>query len=247
MTVTPIAVARVEAIFRYPVKSMAGEPLDAADVGWHGIEGDRRFALRRVDVRTGFPWLTASRMPALVGFAPFNEAGVRDGAPTHVRTPDGRPMEIFGDALAAEVERHHGAPVRMMHLRAGIFDEASVSVITTGTVQEIGRVAGRDLDVRRFRPNIVVSMLQPLPFGEDAWVGGTLSFGEPGDGPRVGVTMRDERCSMVNLDPDSGRAAPEILKAIVGANRNNAGIYATVVRTGRMAVGQAVSFEAASR
>ena len=52
--------------------------------------------------------------------------------------------------------------------------------------------------------------------------------------------MRDLRCSMVNLDPDSAGSAPEVLKAVVRANRNNAGIYGAVIRPGRLAVGQTV-------
>jgi uncharacterized protein YcbX len=52
--------------------------------------------------------------------------------------------------------------------------------------------------------------------------------------------MRDERCSMVNLDPDSAHAAPDVQKAIVRAHENTAGIYATVTRTGRLAVGQPI-------
>ena len=59
----PIHVGQVEAIFRYPVKSMAGERLEAATLGWHGVDGDRRLALRRIDDRSGFPWLTASKLP----------------------------------------------------------------------------------------------------------------------------------------------------------------------------------------
>ena len=72
----------------------------------------------------------------------------------------------------------------MMHVRDGIFDEASVSVITADTVREIGRVAGRNPDVRRFRPNIVVGLLRPNPFQEDTWLGGVLLFGEPATSPR---------------------------------------------------------------
>ena len=68
-------------------------------------------------------------------------------------------------------------------------------------------------------------------------------FGEPGEGPRVSVTMRDARCSMVNFDPDSGRSAPEVLKSIVRTNQNNAGIYGTVVRTGRLATGQTIRLQ----
>ncbi len=43
-----IEIGQVEAIFRYPVKSMRGEPLEAANLGWHGLEGDRRLAFRRI-------------------------------------------------------------------------------------------------------------------------------------------------------------------------------------------------------
>ena len=50
----PIAIGKIEAIFRYPVKSMRGEPLDSVSVGWHGLEGDRRLALRRLNERGGF-------------------------------------------------------------------------------------------------------------------------------------------------------------------------------------------------
>ena len=45
---------------------------------------------------------------------------------------------------------------------------------------------------------------------------------------------------MVNLDPDGGGATPEVLKAVARANQNNAGIYGTVTRTGRLEVGQAI-------
>jgi uncharacterized protein YcbX len=234
-------IGRVEAIFRYPVKSMRGERLEVADVGWHGLEGDRRLAFRRIDDRSGFPWLTAGKLPDLLLFAPQRQEGSAPGdPPTHVRTPPGDELPVFGQELAAEVSRRHGAPVQMMQWTQGIFDEASISVIASDTVREIARLAGRSLDVRRFRPNVVVRLLRGAPFQEDEWVGGVLSFGEGGDGPAVTVTMRDVRCSMVNLDPDTAASAPEVLKAVVRANQNNAGIYAAVTRIGRLAVGQSV-------
>ena len=241
-----IEIGHVDAIYRYPVKSMRGEQLEAAELGWHGIEGDRRLALRRMNDRGGFPWLTAGKLPELVLFAPQHREG--DGAgklPTHVRTPEGAEMDAFGEALAAELGRRHGAAVQMTHLKQGVFDEASLSVIATDTVQEIGRLAGRGLDVRRFRPNVVVRLLRPAAFQEDEWVGGVLRFGEGGDAAAVSVTMRDLRCSMVNLDPDSASAAPEVLKTIARANQAYAGIYAAVTRAGRLAVGQAITLHAA--
>ncbi|MEP6995341.1 MAG: hypothetical protein ABI968_12520 [Acidobacteriota bacterium] len=234
-----IEIGHVEAISRYPVKSMGGERLEVANLGWHGLDGDRRLAFRRMDDRSGFPWLAASRLPDLVLFAPFRrEDGVQGDLPTHVRTPDGEEMPIFGENLAAEVGRRYGAPVEMMQLKHGIFDEATISVIAFDTVREIGRLAGRSLDIRRFRPNVAVRLLRSVPFQEDEWLGGVLSFGEGDDAPAVTVTMRDLRCSMVNLDPDTASSAPEVMKAVVRANQNNAGIYGTVTRIGRLAVGQ---------
>jgi len=237
----PIEIGQIEAIFRYPVKSMRGEPLDAATLGWHGLDGDRRLAFRRLDERGGFPWLTASKLPDLILFTPQRrEDGNSEALPTHVRTPEGEEMPLFGEALAAEVGRRYGAPVQMMQLNHGIFDEASISVIACDTVREIGRLAGRSADVRRFRPNIVVRSTRAVPFEEDQWLGGVLTFGEADDAPAVTVTMRDVRCAMVNFDPDGGSAAPEVLKAVVRANQNNAGIYGTVTRIGRLSVGQTI-------
>lgn len=237
----------VEAIFRYPVKSMGGEHLDAAELGWHGLEGDRRLAFRRIEDHSGFPWLSATRLPDLLRFAPQYRQGAADGElPTHVRTPDGEEVPVFGEALAADVGRRHGGPVQMMQLRHGIFDDASISVISLDTVEEIARLAGQNPDVRRFRPNIVVRLLRPGPFLEEEWLGGVLSFGEAENAPSVTVTLRDARCSMINLDPDSARSAPEMLKAVVRVNKNNAGVYGVVTRTGRLSVGQMIRFRAQS-
>jgi uncharacterized protein YcbX len=223
------------------VKSMRGESLDAANLGWHGLDGDRRLALRRINDRSDFPWLTASKLPDLLRFTPQGREDCDHAdLPTHVRTPDGEEMQVFGEDLAEEVGRRHGAPVQMMQMRHGIFDDASISVIAADTVCEIGRLAGQSADVRRFRPNIVVRSYRSVPFQEDEWVGGVLFFGEGDNAPAVSVTMRDVRCSMVNLDPDSASSAPEVLKAVVRANQNNAGIYGAVTRIGRLAVGQAI-------
>ena len=139
----PIEIGEIAALFRYPVKSMRGEPLDAADLGWHGLDGDRRLAFRRVDDRGGFPWLTASRIPELILFSPEHQGvDVNGSLPTHVRTPAGEMLPTFSPELAAEISRRHGSPVEMTHLNRGIFDEASISVIASATVSEIGKLAG---------------------------------------------------------------------------------------------------------
>ncbi len=240
-------IGQIEAIFRYPVKSMRGEQLEAAKLGWHGVDGDRRLALRRSDDHSGMPWLTASKLPELVLFTPLRREGsFEKDLPTHVRTPDGEELPAFGDELAAEVGRRFKASVQMMQLRHGIFDDACISVIASDTVREIGRLAGQSPDVRRFRPNILVRSLRQAPFQEDEWLGGVLSFGDGDGAPAISVTQRDVRCSMVNLDPDSAVSTPEVLKAIFRVNQNNAGIYGTVTRTGHIAVGQTILLRAAT-
>jgi uncharacterized protein YcbX len=243
----PMEIGQVEAIFRYPVKSMRGERLEVATLGWHGLDGDRRLAFRRMDNHSGFPWLTASKLSDLLLFTPHRtEGAAQEGLPTHVRTPDGEEMPVFGEDLAREVGRRYGAPVQMMQLNHGIFDEASLSVIASDTVCEIGRLAGRSPDVRRFRPNVVVRLLRSVPFQENEWLGSVLTFGEGADAPAITVTMPDARCSMVNLDPDSATPAPEVLKAVIRANDNNAGIYGAVTRIGRLEVGQTLRLHLAS-
>src|SRR5947208_865085 len=97
----PVEVGHVEAIFRYPVKSMRGEPLEAAEMGWHGIAGDRRLGLRRVEDESGFPWLSASRLPGLLLYAPCrSDDGMRGDLPSHVRVPGGEEMPVLGKELA---------------------------------------------------------------------------------------------------------------------------------------------------
>jgi uncharacterized protein YcbX len=244
----PIKVGEVEALFRYPVKSMSGELLEVADLGWHGLDGDRRLALRRADDRAGFPWLTASKLPELILFAPQRRGPAVDGnLATHVRTPEGEELAVFGQELALEVGRRHGSPVEMMHLNRGIFDEASISVITSATISDIGRLAAQRPDVRRFRPNILIALLRAVPFEEDDWVGGVLTFGGTNESAAISITSRDERCSMVNFDPDSARPAAEVLKTIARVRDNKAGVYGTVTRRGRLEVGQPVLFEPAAK
>ena len=252
-----IHLGHVREITRYPVKSMAGVPTESAMLGWHGLDGDRRFAFRQLTDSSGFPWLTASRLPELLLYYPI---GLDDSGgeplPTHVRTPDGSQLELRSAELNTEISRRFGSNVELMNLKHGIFDEAAISVISLATIAGIGREAGLDpldpLDHRRFRANITLETERNEPFLEDEWIGGTLVFGDwvSGDlseppavagGPAVSVTLRDLRCVMVNLDPDTAAKDARVMKTVARLNQNNAGVYATVVRTGKIRVGDRVS------
>ena len=237
-----IQLGHVCELVRYPVKSMAGTATESAFLGWHGLDGDRRFAFRRVGNNSGFPWLSASRLPELILYHPFGfDESTREPLPTHVRTPAGTHLELRSAELQSEVAERSGSSVELMKLKHGIFDDGSVSVISLATIAGIGREAGVDLDRRRFRANIVLETGNPEPFLEDGWVGGTLVFGDREPRPAVSVTVRDVRCMMINLDPDTGTQDARVLKTVVRLNKNNAGVYGTVVQTGTILVGQPVS------
>jgi uncharacterized protein YcbX len=236
-----IEVGRISALLRYPVKSMAGERLDSARLGWHGLEGDRRLAFRRFVELGAFPWLTASRLPELLLYQPIGrKTTTAEPLPTHIRTPDGKEYGLADERLVKDIATRHGADLELMQLSHGIFDEAMVSAIALGTFRAIAREAGQDADVRRFRPNLVIDTNGAQPFEEDQWVGKILEFGSDGTGPAISVTMRDKRCVMINLDPDTAEANADVMKTVIRMNENYAGIYATVVRTGELCVGQVV-------
>jgi uncharacterized protein len=229
-------------LVRYPIKSMAGTATESAFLGWHGLDGDRRFAFRRMGDDSGFPWLTASRVAELLLYHPFGlDESTGEPLPTRVRTPTGRQLELRSAELQREIAEHFGSDVELMLLKNGIFDDAPVSVISLATIAGIGDEAGVDLDHRRFRANIVIETRDNGLFLEDEWVGGTLVFGASEARPAVTVTARDVRCVVVNLDPDTGTRDAQVMKTVVRLNKNTAGVYGTVVHTGTIRVGDPVN------
>ena len=230
-------VGRVVALWRYPVKSMAAEPLTEADVSWNGVAGDRRWAfIRPGQVRSGFPWLTLRQSPDLSQYRPrLVEPDRPDTSMTVVETPAGVELEVADPALASEL----GEGVRVIRQDRGIFDTMPLSLITTQTIAELGALTGTALEVLRFRPNLVIDAAGQEPFPEDAWVGGTLRIG----GLLVRADARDQRCAVVNLEPGTAYRQPEVLRAITRQRQGCVGIYGSIVRPGRIAVGDPVALD----
>ena len=230
-------VGRVAGVWRYPVKSMGAEPLDGAEVSWNGLAGDRRWAfIRDGMVRSGFPWLTIREVPEMGLYRPrFAEPDRPDGSRTWVRTPSGAELDVADPALAAELG--HGA--RVIKQDRGIFDTLPLSLITTQTVAGLGALVGAALDVRRFRPNLLIEAADGGPFPEDAWVGSVLRIG----GARVRVDKRDQRCVMVNVDPATSERDPAVLRAIAREREACLGVYGSTVQPGIVQTGDEVALE----
>lgn len=231
------AAGRIAALYRYPVKAMAAEPVEAATLDWFGIRGDRRYAFVRSEDPGGFPWLTIRQVRDLTRYRPRCPGDDPEGAPPLVRTPDGRELAVTDPALADELAAAHGRPVWLLRDRRGLFDAFPVSVLSVQAVAAIGELAGRALEPRRFRPTVVVDAPGGGPFPEEAWVGRTLALGDGDDAPLVRVDLRDRRCIVVTVDPDTGERDPAVLRAVVEHRESCAAVYGSVVRPGTVRVG----------
>lgn len=227
-------VGRVLGLWRYPVKSMGAEELAEAEVSWHGLAGDRRWAFIRNDaVDSGFPWLTLRDRGDLNHYRPSLVDPARpDRSPTVIRTPSGVTLDIGDPALGAEL----GPGVRVIKQDRGIFDTFPLSLIITQTIARLGELVGVQLDVQRFRPNILVEAADEAPFAEDTWVGCVLRIG----GMRLRVDKRDGRCLVITIDPVTTERTPAILRAVARDRQGCLGVYGSTVEPGRIAVGDPV-------
>ncbi len=203
-------------LWRYPVKSMAGERLDAIELGPSGFEGDRLVYV----VDAGGRIVTSRTKPRLLGHR--GTVGP-DGEPL----VDGRPwrsLEVARDVVAAA-----GAGTRLVVADGpGRFDVLPLLVATDGAIAAFGH------DGRRLRPNLVVGGVEGL--AERTWEGARLVAGA------VEIGLRDlrGRCVMTTYDPDTQRQDPRVLRKIVREFEGTLALNAFVIRGGRIAVGDPV-------
>lgn len=236
----PQILGHIADLFRYPVKSMAGETLEQANVRWAGIEGDRRYAFVLSDgaksEQIDFPWFTGREYPPLVTY----KAAYQDGTPAvNVTTPDGSQWTIDSKDLHAELTARSKRSISLLRLGRGAHDGTPVSLISTRTVADVAAASGiDDTDPRRYRPNVLVELAPDTH--EDEWVGRALAIGDGENAPKLWVTRPDPRCMMININPKTGVQQPSVLKHVAMTRNSNLGIYATVMAIGTINVGDAI-------
>jgi len=208
---------RVAEIWRYPVKSMAGESLETAEVTDLGITGDRL-----VQVYGGNDVVvTARRYPRLLG----HRATIGlDGEPR----VDGRPWRDL--SVLADVRRIVGPEASLSaeedwRLR---FDVLPLLVATDGAIAEFGH------DRRRLRPNLVIGGVPGLD--ERAWPGQRLRIGDV----VIELAGLRGRCVMTTFDPDSLEQDHQVLRDIARRFGGKLALDGSVVRGGTIRVGQEV-------
>ena len=100
-------------------------------------------------------------------------------------------------------------------------------------------VVDAELDVQRFRPNILVEAADDEPFLEDGWLGCVLCIGSL----RMRVDKRDGRCVVITIDPATTERNPEILRTVARDRQGCLGVYGSTVEPGRVALNDPVLIE----
>jgi len=210
----------VAELWRYPVKSMAGEPMHTVELRADGISGDRVLHVRDGRGRV----VTSRSRPRLLGLHA-------------VLGPDGEPLiegRPWTDAwVASAVEAAARADARLVR-SAGIerFDILPLLVATDGAIAAFGH------DRRRLRPNLVVGGVDGL--AERSWGGRALRAG----GVLIGLRDLRQRCIMTTFDPDTLEQDVEVLKGIHRRFGGRLALNAYVVRGGMLSVGDTVELAA---
>jgi uncharacterized protein YcbX len=220
--------ASVAEVWRYPVKSMAGERLEWCEVADRGLLGDRRWAL--IDGspnRAGKP-LTIREEDQLMRY----RARLAGGA-VEVVTPSGEVAGMDG-RLVARLTAETSRPLTVRELEGANFDDSPILIVNLATVAAFGLEAGMEVDHRRFRANLYVTGLEPEE--ELAWTGGRVAAGTA----EFEVVSRCERCVVITKDPDTTATTPELLRLLIQTSETCMGMYCRVTRPGRVTTGDHV-------
>ena len=245
-------VGRVESLWRYPVKSMRGEELREAFVGFAGVYGDRTYALHDTAAPKGFPYLTGREQGQMLLYRPryrrvrsatkppnVDEAEAlapgltpvyADAADmtVDVETPNGETLPIDDPKLLALLseglsERHQ---LSLLRSDRAMTDCRPISLFSVQTARQLGEELGVVMDKRRFRANVYLDLGGLTGFSEDGFAGLKLRIGERAV---VAVLERDPRCKMITLDADTGEANPEVMKVLARSHEGKAGVYGAVL------------------
>ena len=258
-------VGRVESLWRYPVKSMRGEPLQEAFAGFAGVYGDRVYAFRSSAAPKGFPYFTGREQQQMLLYRAAFRHGERMAMPPNlseasalgsagltplyaepadrmvdVETPSGETLAIDDPRLIEQLRegKRDGLELSLIRSDRALTDCRPVSLISIQTPHQLSQEVGVELDKRRFRANVYVDLASGAGFGEFAWVGRRLRIGARAE---LAVMQRDTRCKMITLDPDTAEANPEVMQCVARRHDSTAGVYAVVLVEGAIRAGDAIA------
>lgn len=238
-----VSAGTVAELWRYPVKSMGGEVCAALNIESRGVRGDRMWAVVDAEGRLGSGKNTR-RFRRVEGL--LNCSAQLDGDVPVVTLP-GRRVVRAGDettdqALREVLQRDDLS--LCVETAVPHHDAAPLHLLTDASIAAVRQlVDDAPVDVRRFRPNIVIDTQASAGFVEDAWIGRRIRIGEV----VVEVTEGTERCVMTNADQPGLARSHQVLKQISHRNDLDLGVYATVVQPGVVRRGDAVTLHDGDR
>ena len=216
---------------RFPVKSMRGEVVESAEIGARGLAGDRLWAVRDPDGKLGSGKNTRRfrRMPGLFGLRAY----AADAAPV-VELPDGRRFAADDPAGHRAISEVLGRTVTLAPETAvDHHDEGPVSLLTTASVRALSALTGDDVEPLRFRANLLLDVPGD-GFPEDGWSGRRLRVGTRAV---LRIVRPLTRCVMIDMAQGPARERNDLLKTLARHHDLALGVFATVERPGRVAVG----------
>ena len=248
-------IGAVESLWRYPVKSMSGEEMTEAFMGFSGFYGDRCFAFKNSSARKGFPYLSATVQQQMLRYRPQFRYAERAAKPPNLTeamsiAPGVTPANADPNDLIVDVVTPSGtvvavdAPALIEMLCEGLRGEnhltlvrsdraltdcRPVSLISLQTVRQVETELGIPIDKRRFRANVYLNLASGYGFAEDELVGRKLRIGSRAV---IAILERDPRCKMISLDPDTGEHNPQVLRKVAQAHAAFAGVYGAVLVEG---------------
>ena len=257
-------VGHVASLWRYPVKSMRGEQLEAAFAGFPGVYGDRVYAIRSSASSRGFPYFTGREQGQMLRYratfrhpdrmaAPPNLAEAEALGPgitplyadaadlvVDVTTPSGELLAV-DDPRLLDLLRHgarEGHELSVIRSERALTDCRPFSLFSIQTARQLSEELGVELGTPRFRANAYVDLRSDVGFGENEWVGRRLRIGAKAE---IAVTDRDPRCKMITLDPETGLANPEVMRCVAKDHGGTAGVYGAVVVEGVIREGDEIA------
>jgi uncharacterized protein len=231
---------RVLELWRWPVKSMAGERLDGLALDARGVKGDRAHAVLREHKGRIVP-LTAREAPRLLAWhASYDSYAANGHEPPMARltAPDGRRFGWEEAALPRALADDLGRPVQLRRDLGGIQDlRKSVLVTVEASRAALARELETEIDLRRFRPNLHLALDAPA-WAEEDWTGRTLRFS---GGLALELLHPCERCAIPTRDPDTQAKWPHLLRHLDARHATLFGINARVLGPARVTAGETVT------
>lgn len=231
-------VGKIKEIVRHPVKSFRGENVSKTKILSYGVYGDRSHAF--LDHSRPGKYLTLTQIPQLANYhASFTGEESFERFPSlTIKSPTGHVYKWGEEGLKDELEslsNREITPVQYSPLSVpiGAIEEEHLLITTEASLTRISEVWGKHVDYRRFRPNLVFSLDENEAFIEETWFGKRVKIGEV----EIIVKRHCERCQIINIDPNNGNLDSSLLKTVYKERNNYFGVYASVIKTGNIAVG----------